>query len=86
MTDTTTSPPIDQLTYQTYHGTEGSWTPTILLVTFLALRHLFGTSITLQRFVSNQRIYWRRRLGYRDETKYQMGVGDGANMKLKRQG
>ena len=78
--------PIDQMDYQTYHGTEGSWTPTLLLLAFLALRHLLGNSIKFQRFVSNQRIQWRRRLGHRDDTKYQMGVGDGANMNLKRQG
>ena len=77
---------IAEMDYQTYHGTHGSWTPALLLVAFLLCRHLLRNSIQLQRFVNNQRIYWRRRLGYRDESKYQMGVGDGANMKLKRQG
>ena len=77
---------IDKISYQTYHGTEGSWTPTILILTILTIRYLFHNSIKCQRFVSNQKIYWRKRLGYRDESKYQMGVGDGANMSLKRQG
>mmetsp|Transcript_3568 Transcript_3568/g.6521 ORF Transcript_3568/g.6521 Transcript_3568/m.6521 type:complete len:84 (-) Transcript_3568:261-512(-) len=80
------TPSIDEIDYQTYHGTEGSWTPTILLLAFLAVRHLLRNSINFQRFVSNQKIHWRKQLGYRDESKYQMGVGDGANMELKRQG
>lgn len=84
MTDNTL--PINEIDYETYHGTKGSWTPTLLLLTILSTRYLYQNSISFQRFISNQRIYWRKRLGYRDETKYQMGVGDGANMKLKRQG
>jgi hypothetical protein len=75
-----------EIDYETYHGTQGSWTPTLLLLTFLMLRHLLRNSIRFQRFVSNQKIHWKRRLGYRDESKYHMGAGDGANMKLKRQG
>ncbi len=78
-------PPIDN-DYETYHETKGSWTPTLLLLAFLVFRHMLRNSIRFQRFVSNQKIYWRRRLGYRDATKYHMGAGDGANMKLKRQG
>lgn len=80
------TPAIDEIDYQTYHGTEGSWTPALILLAFLAIRHLLKNSISFQRFVSNQKIHWRKRLGYRDESKYQMGVGDGANMKLTRQG
>ena len=78
--------PINEMDYQTYHGTEGSWTPAVLLATFIITRYLLSESISFQRFVGNQKIYWRRRLGYRDDSKYAMGVGDGANMKLKRQG
>ncbi|KAL7470175.1 hypothetical protein ACHAXS_010417 [Conticribra weissflogii] len=78
--------PIDRITYQTYHGTEGSWTPTILLAAFLLFKYAFSNSLRVQRFYGTQKIYWRKRLGYRDETKYQMGVGDGANLNLKRQG
>jgi hypothetical protein len=77
----------EKISYQTYHGgTEGSWTPTILVVTILFIRYLLRNSIKFQRFVGSQKIYWRKRLGYRDKTKYQMGAGDGANMALKRQG
>jgi|EP00970_Alexandrium_tamarense_P019893 hypothetical protein len=85
-TMTTAIPPIDQIDYETYHGTKGSWTPTILLLLLLTVRYLMQNSIKFQRFIGNQKIYWRKRLGYRDESKYHMGVGDGANMKLKRQG
>jgi hypothetical protein len=77
---------IDQIDYQTYHGTEGSWAPTIILATFLVARYLLNNSIAFQRFIGNQKIHWRRRLGYRDDSKYQMGAGDGSNVKLKRQG
>jgi hypothetical protein len=79
---------IDKLNYQSYHGgTEGSWTATIIITTILTIRYLLRNSIKFQRFVGSQKIYWRKRLGYRDETKYQTGsVGDGANLKLKRQG
>ena len=83
MTDT---PSIDEMDYETYHGTKGSWTPTIIIITLLSIRYLLQKSIKFQRFVGNQKIIWRKRLGYRDESKYQMGVGDGANMELKRQG
>ncbi|KAL7474270.1 hypothetical protein ACHAW6_000248 [Cyclotella cf. meneghiniana] len=72
--------------YQTYHGTEGSWLPAIILATYLIACHVSRNYTTAQRFIQNQKIYWRKRLGYRDDSKYQMGVGDGANMKLKRQG
>eukprot|EP00956_Cyclotella_meneghiniana_P042429 scaffold248459_cov84-Cyclotella_meneghiniana.AAC.3 len=78
--------PIDRMDYQTYHGTEGSWAPTIIIATLLIFRNLLNNSVSFQRFVGNQKIYWRRRLGYRDDSKYQMGAGDGANLKLKRQG
>ena len=78
--------PIHEMDYETYHGTKGSWTPTIILVTILIIRHLLQKSIKFQRFVSTQKIQWKKKLGYRDESKYKMGVGDGANMKLKRQG
>ena len=77
---------IDKIDYQTYFGSEGSWTPTVLIASVLLVRYLHSNSVSFQRFVSQQRIHWRRRLGYRDNTKYQMGVGDGANMSLKRQG
>lgn len=84
---TTATSIMDKMNYQTYHGgTEGSWTPTIIVAIILIIRYLLRNSITLQRFIGRQKIYWRKRLGYRDESKYQMGVGDGANMKLKRQG
>mmetsp|Transcript_56603 Transcript_56603/g.120187 ORF Transcript_56603/g.120187 Transcript_56603/m.120187 type:complete len:85 (-) Transcript_56603:419-673(-) len=84
MADST--PSFDKTDYRTYHGTEGSWAPTLLLIAFLAFRYLSQNSVKFQRFVSNQRIHWRKKLGYRDESKYQMGVGDGANLELKRQG
>ena len=91
MSDTTTTTtnndiPINEMTYEQYHGSQGSWIPTLLIFTILLIRYFLSKSIKFQRFVSTQKITLRKRLGYRDETKYEMGVGDGANMKLKRQG
>ena len=77
---------IDEMDYQTYHGTAGSWTPTLVLLACLAAHRLLQDSVRFQRFLSNQKIRWRTRFGFRDESKYQMGVGDGSNMALKRQG
>jgi hypothetical protein len=79
-------PPPSEIDSETYHDTKGSWIPTLLLLSLLVFRHMLRNSIRFQRFVSNQKIHWRGRLGYRDATKYRMGAGDGANMKLKRQG
>ena len=80
------SPRLDDMDYQTYHGTAGSWTPTLVLLACLAARRLWRNSVQFQRFLNNQRIRWRTRFGFRDESKYQMGAGDGSNMKVKRQG
>jgi len=33
-----------------------------------------------------QKVQWKKQLGYRDESKYKMGAGDGANQRHKRQG
>jgi hypothetical protein len=75
-----------EMDYQTYHGTIGSWIPSLILVALLILRYLLQHSIGFQRFVNNQKVHWRKRLGYRDESKYRMGAGDGANTKFERQG
>ena len=77
---------ISEMDYQTYHGTKGSWIPSLILFAILILRYLLQQSIGFQRFVNNQKVHWRKRLGYRDESKYRMGAGDGANTKFKRQG
>ena len=75
-----------EMDYQTYHGTIGSWIPSLILVALLILRYLLQHSIGFQRFVNNQKVHWRKRLGYRDESKYRMEAGDGANTKFERQG
>mmetsp|Transcript_6548 Transcript_6548/g.11880 ORF Transcript_6548/g.11880 Transcript_6548/m.11880 type:complete len:81 (+) Transcript_6548:401-643(+) len=77
---------VNEMNYEAYHETRGSWTLTILLATLFAVRRALRNSIEFQRFTKNQKIYWKNKLGYRDESKYVMGVGDGANMDLKRQG
>mmetsp|Transcript_19440 Transcript_19440/g.27357 ORF Transcript_19440/g.27357 Transcript_19440/m.27357 type:complete len:80 (-) Transcript_19440:570-809(-) len=42
--------------------------------------------ISIRRWLSMKRVELRKKLGYRDETKYKMSAGDGANQKYKRQG
>ena len=85
-TTTTTPQSILNMTYEQYHGTKGSWIPTIIIISILLIRYLLSKSIKFQRFVSTTKISIKKKLGYRDDAKYQMGVGDGANMNLKRQG
>ena len=41
---------------------------------------------TLNNIMEYQRLSLRKRMGYRDESKYKMKAGDGANEKYKRQG
>mmetsp|Transcript_9109 Transcript_9109/g.13205 ORF Transcript_9109/g.13205 Transcript_9109/m.13205 type:complete len:80 (-) Transcript_9109:116-355(-) len=69
---------------------EGSWTPTILFVIIGTILWLSfgkgGTPIKFRRWYNIKRVYWRKKLGYRDETKYKMGAGDGANQRNFRQG
>lgn len=85
-TTTTTPQSILDMSYEQYHGTKGSWIPTIIIISILLIRTLLSKSIKFQRFVSTTKISIKKKLGYRDDTKYKMGVGDGANMNLKRQG
>jgi hypothetical protein len=37
-------------------------------------------------YEQSKRVQLKKKLGYRDESKYKMGAGDGANQKYKRQG
>ena len=85
-TTTTTPQSILDMSYEQYHGTKGSWIPTIIIISTLLIRYSLSKSIKFQRFVSTTKISIKKKLGYRDDAKYQMGVGDGANMNLKRQG
>eukprot|EP00559_Dactyliosolen_fragilissimus_P005697 CAMPEP_0184855242 /NCGR_PEP_ID=MMETSP0580-20130426/544_1 /TAXON_ID=1118495 /ORGANISM="Dactyliosolen fragilissimus" /LENGTH=78 /DNA_ID=CAMNT_0027349705 /DNA_START=36 /DNA_END=272 /DNA_ORIENTATION=+ len=78
------------MTDQDEFHTTGSWTPTILVSIAFALRWIaFGEGnlpISIRRWLSMKRVELRKKLGYRDETKYKMSAGDGANQKYKRQG
>mmetsp|Transcript_15940 Transcript_15940/g.22477 ORF Transcript_15940/g.22477 Transcript_15940/m.22477 type:complete len:80 (-) Transcript_15940:258-497(-) len=69
---------------------EGSWTPFLIITFLLILRWIiFGQGdlpVRIRRWYNMQKIHWKKTLGYRDETKYQMTAGDGANQKYKRQG
>ena len=77
MSETTTTTPqsILDMTYEQYHGTKGSWIPTIIIISILLIRYLLSKSIKFQRFVSTTKISIKKKLGYRDDTKYKMGVG-----------
>ena len=35
---------------------------------------------------TKQKLKMKKKLGFRDDSKYKMGAGDGANQKYKRQG
>lgn len=37
-------------------------------------------------YKQSKRVHLKKKLGYRDESKYRMEAGDGANQKYKRQG
>jgi len=68
----------------------GSWAPTLILFLILFIRWIaFGQdnlAVRLRRFCNIQRVRLKKRFGYRDDSKYDMSVGDGSNQKNKRQG
>eukprot|EP00586_Coscinodiscus_wailesii_P014712 CAMPEP_0172498090 /NCGR_PEP_ID=MMETSP1066-20121228/109188_1 /TAXON_ID=671091 /ORGANISM="Coscinodiscus wailesii, Strain CCMP2513" /LENGTH=78 /DNA_ID=CAMNT_0013271219 /DNA_START=91 /DNA_END=327 /DNA_ORIENTATION=- len=69
---------------------EGSWKPSIIVVAVIILFWLgYGQGnvpMRFRRWYNIQRISWKKKLGYRDESNYKMSAGDGANQKYKRQG
>mmetsp|Transcript_23991 Transcript_23991/g.28289 ORF Transcript_23991/g.28289 Transcript_23991/m.28289 type:complete len:80 (-) Transcript_23991:525-764(-) len=68
----------------------GSWAPTIIIVIIVISRWLAFSqgdgAIRIRRCCQMQKIYWKKKLGFRDDSKYRMGAGDGANQKHVRQG
>mmetsp|Transcript_22393 Transcript_22393/g.21527 ORF Transcript_22393/g.21527 Transcript_22393/m.21527 type:complete len:80 (-) Transcript_22393:133-372(-) len=68
----------------------GSWIPTLVLLSLLFLRWLVrgegNTPVRLRRWYNMKRIHYKKKWGLRDEKKYKMGAGDGANQKFNRQG
>ena len=70
--------------------TEGSWTPFVLICVVLAARWLASSKsdfpIKFRRWVGKQKVQAKKKLGYRDEEKYKMSAGSGADQRLKRQG
>eukprot|EP00978_Attheya_sp_CCMP212_P037011 scaffold171769_cov39-Attheya_sp.AAC.1 len=75
---------------QVQQGGGGSWIPLIVASCVMLLRWLLfgqgGTPVKLRRWFNIQRVSWKKKLGYRDESRYQMSAGDGANQRYKRQG
>lgn len=69
---------------------EGSWIPTIVIIVIFTARWLFTSqsdlAVSLRRMMQMRKIETKKKLGLRDESKYKMGVGDGASQKYKRQG
>jgi len=69
---------------------EGSWWPTaVLVIVLLSCWIKYGSgrmAVGLRRTMNIQRLHWKKRLGFRDDSKYKMTAGDGANQKYKRQG
>mmetsp|Transcript_22818 Transcript_22818/g.28753 ORF Transcript_22818/g.28753 Transcript_22818/m.28753 type:complete len:82 (+) Transcript_22818:19-264(+) len=68
----------------------GSWTLTIVVIVIFLLKWLISsqndTAVGLRRFTQMKKLRVKRQYGFRDESKYKMGAGDGANQKHKRQG
>jgi hypothetical protein len=70
--------------------THGSWLPTLLIVSILLLRWILispnDSAVRIRRWFGMQKVKWRKVLGFRDNSKYKMGAGDGANQRYTRQG
>lgn len=69
---------------------QGSWLPLLLICFLLVLRWVVysqgNVPVRLRRWYNTQRLELKKKLGYRDDSRYKMGAGDGANQKYKRQG
>ena len=70
--------------------TEGSWVPFLLICVFLIIRWLTYSKsdipIKFRRWLGGQKVQVKKKLGYRDDEKYKMSAGSGADQRLKRQG
>jgi hypothetical protein len=68
----------------------GSWTPAILIITILIVRWLAysksDAAIKFRRWLGGKKVQLKKQLGYRDDEKYKMKAGGGADQRLKRQG
>mmetsp|Transcript_8715 Transcript_8715/g.20866 ORF Transcript_8715/g.20866 Transcript_8715/m.20866 type:complete len:82 (-) Transcript_8715:605-850(-) len=69
----------------------GSWAPFLVLATILAFRWIStgqtGTPLRIRRWYNTKRVQLKKKLGLRDNSKYENFVaGDGANKKYQRQG
>jgi hypothetical protein len=70
---------------------QGSWTPMIIVLLLVLIRWIvFGQGsivpVRVRRWYNMKRVKMKKEMGYRDESKYKMKTGDGANQKYKRQG
>mmetsp|Transcript_9513 Transcript_9513/g.15797 ORF Transcript_9513/g.15797 Transcript_9513/m.15797 type:complete len:81 (-) Transcript_9513:290-532(-) len=70
--------------------TEGSWTPFLLFCVLLVARWLAYSKsdvpIKFRRWLGGQKVQAKKKLQLRDDAKYQMSAGSGADQRLKRQG
>ena len=68
----------------------GSWVPTLIVLTVLLMRWILlspsDVAVSIRRWFGVQKVKWRKTLGLRDNKKYRMGAGDGANQRYSRQG
>jgi len=78
------------LSLQKMSQEQGSWIPIIVIGILFLLRWIFydqgSTAISIRKWWNYRKIQLRNKLGYRDDTKYQMNVGAGASNNYKRQG
>lgn len=69
----------------------GSYVPMVLILLIILAKWLWGGTddipVRFRRWYGLQRVTFRKKLGYRDESIYRPGTaGDGSNRKHKRQG
>mmetsp|Transcript_25381 Transcript_25381/g.55456 ORF Transcript_25381/g.55456 Transcript_25381/m.55456 type:complete len:82 (-) Transcript_25381:1399-1644(-) len=69
---------------------KGSWTPVILILAILIVRWLAyskgDAAIKFRRWLGGKKVQLKKQFGYRDDEKYKMKAGGGADQRLKRQG
>eukprot|EP00979_Chaetoceros_neogracilis_P001956 scaffold349_cov267-Chaetoceros_neogracile.AAC.51 len=80
----------DMPTTENEETVQGSWVPIIIVLVLLTLRWLLtsqgNVAVSIRRMMQMQKLRTKKKFGLRDDSKYKMGAGDGANQKYKRQG
>jgi len=69
---------------------KGSWTSTVVVILIIVMKWILqgegNTPVSLRRWGQMKKLQMKKKMGFRDGSKYKMGAGDGANQRHKRQG